>query len=163
MTHFHTIDDLFDMLIRSGRGMAIIVEGETYADDAFFYGRWFGGQAGQISFYPQDGWPQVVTAIRALRQRISASRVQMPVYGIIDRDETPEEQRMALLDSEGVARTRRYTLENHLLDPECWARVFQHIFMRNPTLASGWIDVFDIIKEGQWKIKTTRKKRASQR
>ena len=89
MTHFHTIDDLFDMLIRSGRGMAIIVEGETYADDAFFYGRWFGGQAGQISFYPQDGWPQVVTAIRALRQRISASRVQMPVYGIIDRDEMP--------------------------------------------------------------------------
>lgn len=104
---------------RAGRGAIVVLEGEDSEDDPFVYGRWFGDLATRVSFFPQNGYEKVRKAVEYLREQIP----DRPVYGIIDRDFADD----ALLatqeqgaPTDGVFRTRWYTLENYLLDPDGW-------------------------------------------
>ena len=126
----------------TGSGIAIIVEGNSYEDDPWFYGQWFGDRAREVTFYPQNGWHQVVAAVATLRER----SIGVPVYGIIDRDFCEDHELDTEFDSKGIARTPRYTLENYLLDPVCWATVFKRIFRRSPAAARGWDDERQVTK-----------------
>ncbi len=130
---FPPIDDL-EIQLSTGHGIGIIVEGETYADDPFYYRTWFGDRANEVTFFPQNGWAQVMTAVSELRQR----NPDIPVYAIIDRDFCEDHKLDCDFDSLGILRTPRYTLENYLLDPACWAATFQLIFPRNLAAAQGW-------------------------
>ena len=85
MSPYPLLDDL-ELQVRAGRGVAVIVEGESAEDDAWFYGQWFGNRAREVTFFPQDGWQQVTGAVTSLRERCP----EVPVYGIIDRDFTEE-------------------------------------------------------------------------
>ena len=38
--NFHSVDEL-EVQLATGHGIAVIVEGQTYADDPFYYGQWF--------------------------------------------------------------------------------------------------------------------------
>lgn len=105
---------------RAGRGAIVVLEGEDSEDDPFVYGRWFGDLATRISFFPQNGYEKVRKAVEYLREQIP----DRPVYGVIDRDFADEALLVAQeqgTPSDGVFRTRWYTLENYLLDPEGWA------------------------------------------
>jgi len=130
-----SLDEL-EIELSTGSGVAIIVEGNSYEDDPWFYGQWFGDRAREVTFYPQNGWHQVVAAVAALRER----SIGVPVYGIVDRDFCEDHELDAEFESKGILRTPRYTLENYLLDPACWATVFKRIFRRNPADARGWDD-----------------------
>lgn len=136
MRAFPSIDEL-EIELLAGQGIAIIVEGDSYAEDPFFYGQWFGDRARDVTFFPQDGWAQVIRAVAELRQRCSA----VPIYGIIDRDFCEANALDADFETKGILRTRQYTLENYLLDPNGWAKVFQFIFRAHPGGAKGWDDV----------------------
>lgn len=135
MSNFPTLDDIEAELLK-GRGIVVIVEGETYADDAYFYRAWFGSISTQITFFPQDGWKQVRQAVEELRKRMYLS----PVYGIVDRDFLSTASLSAEKDSTGIIRTKRYTLENYLLDPAILAKVFRSIFRRYSPLGQEWAD-----------------------
>lgn len=115
----------------SGGGVCVLVEGETDLEDAWFYNAWFGSRAREITFFPQDGWEVVVGAVADLRARVGAKHV----YGILDRDfeEAPVH---LLLPADGILRTPKYTLENYLLDPDCWYRYIQPLTLRTPK--PGW-------------------------
>jgi hypothetical protein len=130
-----SLDEL-EIELSTGSGVAIIVEGNSYEDDPWFYGQWFGDRAREVTFYPQNGWYQVVAAVNALRER----SIGVPVYGIIDRDFCENHELDAEFESKGILRTPRYTLENYMLDSSCWATVFKRIFTRNPAAARGWDD-----------------------
>jgi hypothetical protein len=130
-----SLDEL-EIELSTGSGVAIIVEGNNYKDDPWFYGQWFGDRAREVTFYPQNGWHQLVAAVTALRER----SIGVPVYGIIDRDFCEDHELDARFESKGILRTPRHTLENYLLDPACWATVFKRIFRRNPADARGWDD-----------------------
>ena len=129
---FPSVDELA-IALSVGQGVAVIVEGDSNEDDPFFYRRWFNHRQGEVSFYPQNGWAQVITAVTALREQ----DLRVPVYGIIDRDFCAAHDLDKDFESLGILRTPRYTLENYLLDPECWAATFQLIF-RNPAALQGW-------------------------
>ncbi len=134
MSGYKSVDDL-ELELSAGKGVAVIVEGGTYRDDPWFYEQWFGNLSRQVVFHPQGGWPQVVAAVRELRQRCP-----VPIYGIIDRDFCADYELDADFEISGILRTPRYTLENYLLDPICWASVFK-LIARDPATASGWDDV----------------------
>lgn len=127
-----TLSDI-ETELRTGRGVAIIVEGETAQDDPYFFRKWFDDRADQIAFFPQDGWLQVQTAVSHLRQ---SSHV--PVFGILDRDFCHDHELDALFNNDGLIRTRCYTLENYLLSVPHWASVFKVLYRRAPQLASQW-------------------------
>ena len=129
-----TVDEI-EALARSGNGLIVIVEGDDYTQDPFYYERWFG--ASDIAFFPQDGWIQVKSAVETLRTR---TRNQRYVYGIIDRDFCSDTELESLFQSSGVLRTTRYTLENYLLDADTWAAVFRQVYMRDPMRAQDWGD-----------------------
>ena len=133
MMGYPGLDEL-EVSIRSGRGIAIILEGQSYEEDYWFYGHWFGGLAQKVTFFPQDGWLRVQQAVAGLRQRCP----EIPVYGIIDRDFASAEALLADFGTHGILRTPRYTLENYLLDPTCWAAVFRHVFSRQRAVPDGW-------------------------
>ncbi|HKX31826.1 MAG TPA: DUF4435 domain-containing protein [Blastocatellia bacterium] len=133
MSGFPVIDQLA-VELGAGRGVAVILEGDSSEDDPWFYGQWFGGLASKVTFYPQDGWTQVVKAVAELRRLCSG----VPIYGIIDRDFCEEPELGLEFESQGILRTPRCTLENYLLEPACWAEVFKRIFRRNPAAAQGW-------------------------
>ena len=135
MSAYPAIDEL-ELEIRAGRGIAIIVEGDSYEADAWFYGQWFNDRARQITFFPQNGWPRVVAAVAELRRRCPG----VLVYGIIDRDFAGDDALDADFDDEGILRTSLYTLENYFLDPACWAQVFAFIFRRQGDAPDGWSD-----------------------
>ncbi len=126
--------DTLEVEERTGNGVAIVVEGQTYEDDPWFYGRWFGGRAQQVTFFPQDGWPQVFAAVARLR----ADGCRVPVYGIVDRDFCEDEALDADFATCGILRTPRYTIENYLLEPECWAQVLKLAFSRQGQAPDGW-------------------------
>ncbi len=110
----------------SGSGVCILVEGETELEDAWFYNTWFGDRAQEVTFFPQDGWNRVVSAVRSLRTSLGDKRV----YGIIDRDfEQPDYDS---LPDDGILRTRKYTLENYLLSPRCWFEFVRPFLQRRP-------------------------------
>jgi len=139
MTVYLPIADL-ELEVRTGRGIAIIVEGETYDDDAWFYGRWFNDRANEVTFFPQNGWRQVIIAVAELRRRCPG----VPVYGIIDRDFVDDAALDADFNTQGILRTPCYTLENYLLDPVCWSQVFALIFSRGQDQARGWDDLIQV-------------------
>lgn len=58
MTSFPSVDEL-EVALSRGQGIAVIVEGNSYQDDPWFYGQWFGDRAQEATFYPQNGWYQV--------------------------------------------------------------------------------------------------------
>lgn len=120
MRRYPTITDIELAWRTTSSGVCVIVEGETELDDAWFYNRWFGYRAREITFFPQDGWERVVDAVTTLRVTLGA-RV---VYGIVDRD-FEENVSYDPFPPSGIYRTRRYTLENYLLDPDCWFSVLQ--------------------------------------
>ncbi len=143
--NLHSVDEL-EVELATGHGIAVIVEGQTYADDPFYYGQWFDARRSEISFFPQNGWRQVLRAVAELRER----NLAIPVYGIIDRDFCEAHQLDADFAERGILRSHRFTLENYLLEPEAWAEVFRFIFRPMPAHANGWNDaaqVTDYIKE----------------
>jgi hypothetical protein len=132
MNGYPVVDEL-EVMVRAGRGAAIIVEGESAEKDPWFYGQWFGDLAREVTFFPQDGWTRVVEAVAELRRRCP----DVPVYGIIDRD-FADDAALDLDFASGILRTPSYTLENYLLDPACWAEVFRFIFRRQMETPAGW-------------------------
>lgn len=116
---------------KSGAGVCVIVEGETEQDDAWFYNQWFGDRAREITFFPQNGWTEVINAVTTLRTTIGSKSV----YGIIDRDFAPNIT-YPPLPPDGILRTQKYTLENYLLDPDCWFQFMRPYTLRTPK--SGW-------------------------
>lgn len=118
-----TIDEL-EVAFLTGKGIAIVVEGNSYEHDPWFYKQWFNNYALQVAFFPQNGWPFVIEAVAELRHRCQ----NVPIYGIIDRDFADDGALDADFAQQGILRTPRYTLENYLLEPEGWAKVFSLIF-----------------------------------
>lgn len=133
MNGYPAVDEL-EVTVRAGRGVAVIVEGQTAEEDPWYYNQWFGDRARQVTFFPQDGWPLVIKAVVELRRRCP----EIPVYGIIDRDFAEDETLDADFTTLGILRTPAYTLENYLLDPTCWAAVFHFIFRRQSGAPEGW-------------------------
>lgn len=121
---------------RAGRGKIVIVEGETLDDDPYFYGRWFGDRARDLSFVPQNGCSRVVSAVADLRAKLGPG---YEVYGIRDRDFCDDSVLAAqdlAMPADGVLRPRRYTLENYLLDPGGWFEVVKMV--SRSTLRPHW-------------------------
>lgn len=131
MTSYPIISDIEMRWRASGSGVCVIVEGETEQHDAWFYNYWFGDRAREITFFPQDGWEHVVEAVAELRVRLG----DRAVYGIIDRDFETVVGVEPFPDS-GVLRTPKYTLENYLLEAECWFKCIQPHTLRAPK--PGW-------------------------
>ncbi len=115
----------------SGSGVCIIVEGETELEDAWFYNYWFGNRSREVTFFPQDGWERVVDAVATFRIKLGAKRV----YGIVDRD-FEETVVCDPFPNDGVLRTPKYTLENYLLNAECWFEYVHPHTLRTPK--PGW-------------------------
>lgn len=112
---YPTLNEIEVQWRASGSGVCVLVEGETELEDAWFYNAWFGDRAREVTFFPQDGWEQVVAAVTSLRNSLGARKV----YGIVDRD-FEEQVTHDPFPTDGILRTRKYTLENYLLDPQCW-------------------------------------------
>lgn len=122
---------------RSGRGVIVIVEGERYDEDAWFYDRWFATRGREITFVPQNGWESVVAAVARLRAELPHRRI----YGLIDRDFAPASLLAgpsAALPEDGILRPERYTLENYLLDPAGWLATLRSA--TRGALPAGWQD-----------------------
>ncbi|HTE17438.1 MAG TPA: hypothetical protein VK689_03530 [Armatimonadota bacterium] len=132
--------DKATLLQRVGTAVAVIVEGEETGGDAWIYGDiWFGGRAREIRFLPQGSWGNVVDAVAKLRSEPPLH----PVYGLIDRDCSAESQLDDLVP-QGVYRSRFYSVENYLLDPDCWHRVFQLVMRPHGGLPPGWASPSDV-------------------
>src|SRR4051794_13126901 len=89
----------------AGRGAIVLLEGDDDDHDPFFYGRWFGARALDVSFCSHSGWPRVVEGVRELRDALPARAV----FGITDRDFAADAVRAAqdtATPGEGVFRTR---------------------------------------------------------
>jgi hypothetical protein len=131
MIGYPTLSDIEIKWRASGSGVCVIVEGETEQEDPWFYNKWFGDRAREITFFPQDGWEKVVVAVTNLRAGLGPKCV----YGILDRDFENLPSYPAT-PADGILRTQKYTLENYLLDPRCWYK-----YVRPHTLRSskpGW-------------------------
>lgn len=131
MSRYPTITEIEVKWRKSGSGICIIVEGETEMDDPWFYQQWFGGFSKKVSFFPQNGWEMVVDAVAVLRPKLGSKRV----YGIVDRDFAPTVS-YEPFPADGILRTTKYTLENYLLDPECWFEFVKRFMLRSPK--PGW-------------------------
>jgi hypothetical protein len=130
---YPTLDEL-EIRVRAGSAVAVIVEGESIGDDAWVYGDiWFGDRAREVRFLPQDGWNRVVDAISQLRARMPG----FPIFGIIDRDFTPDDE-LSTLEPSGVYRSRLYSVENYLLEPDVWYEVLSFISRIRGGLPEGW-------------------------
>lgn len=129
MSTYQTPTEILKWL--SPTAVCIIVEGESDADDPLFYRHWFDHWAAQVQFFPQDGCEKVEDAVNELRRSLSPKRV----YGIVDRDFAPAAA-YPPLPPDGIVRTRQYTLENYLLNPDCWAAYFRPYTAKHPM--PGW-------------------------
>ncbi len=132
MPAYPTLNDIEVRWRTTGSGVCVIVEGETERDDPWFFQRWFGDRARDVTFFPRDGWELVIQSVTDLRAR--AALGVKKVYGIVDRDfEIPV---YSPFPTDGILRLRKYTLENYLLDPGIWFAVVQPFLQRNPK--PGW-------------------------
>jgi hypothetical protein len=125
----------------AGTGVIVIVEGETYRDDVYFFSRWFGDRAREVSFFPQNGWARVVAAVTELRAALPGRRV----FGIVDRDFAAADvlaAQAAARPADGVFRLSLYTLENYLLDPAGWLLVARGLHRDVPP--AGWTTVAEV-------------------
>lgn len=128
-----SIDEL-EIQLRTGSGIAIFVEGDNDHQDPFYYRRWFDADAGTFTFFPRDGWRHVIQAVDQLRPRLPS----MPVFGIIDRDFADADEFAAFNNNfahSHLLKTPKFTLENYLLDAECWHQTFE-LISRAPV--AGW-------------------------
>jgi hypothetical protein len=145
MSGYKSLDEL-EIVLRSGAGIAIICEGEDYREDEFFYKEWFGDLGRMVTFHAQDGWKYVQDAVKELRRR----GTPVPVYGILDRDFTPDEElaRQSEPSFDGTCyRLARYDLESYLLDPEGWLGVLRRVLWRREgRVAEGW-DTVDAVAD----------------
>jgi hypothetical protein len=126
----------------SGRGIIVMVEGETDEHDAYFYTQWFGTMALEVSFYPQNGWKKVVDAVHYLRNALPPYR---DVFGILDRDFVSSAvlaQQDATLPVDFIFRTQLYTVENYLLIAEGWFKVLR--LLERGSLPPGWQTVAEV-------------------
>lgn len=124
---------------KTGSGLCIIVEGQTDRDDPWFYRLWFDNEARQFTFFPQDGWPQVETAVAYLREKLGSKKV----YGLMDRDFN-NISGQEIMPSSGILMTSKYTLENYYLEPTAWYRYFEK-YKRNPERRIGWLTIEDAV------------------
>ena len=76
----------------------------------------------------------MIEAVTELRRRCPG----VPIYGIIDRDLAAAEALDSDFIGKGILRTPRCTLENYLLESECWAKVFSFIFSRQGAAPDSW-------------------------
>lgn len=137
-------DEVLLARCRAGLGKIVIVEGESDDQDPYFYGRWFGGHARELTFLPQNGCEQVVRAVMELRAQFAPMR---EVYGIRDRDFCDDATLGAqdgAMPADGVLRPRRYTMENYLLEPEGWYEVVK--LVHRSTMPPGW-DSVEAVRE----------------
>ncbi|MEW5987961.1 MAG: DUF4435 domain-containing protein [Chloroflexota bacterium] len=125
--------DCVELRNRTGRGVAILVEGAERGD-ASLYTHWFSDRP--VAFFAQGSWGQVIQAVGDLRQLCP----DVPIFGIIDRDFADQQALDADFAVKGILRTARYTLENYLLAPECWKNVFSLIFLRDAQVPDNWDD-----------------------
>jgi hypothetical protein len=116
---------------RAGQGTIVVVEGEHSNEDQYYYTRWFGNIATQVSFFAQNGWVKVTSAVADLRMQLQNRKI----FGIIDRDFAP----LALLASQstslpadGILRTQKYTVENYLLEAVGWLSVVRTLMRGAP-------------------------------
>lgn len=117
---------------RAGLGKLVIVEGESEDDDPYYFGRWFGDLARELTFIPQNGHEQVTKAVEDLRTQLGPAR---EVYGIRDRDFSDDAAWLAQqgeVPESGVFFTSFYTLENYLLTAEGWFKVVRATHRRLP-------------------------------
>jgi hypothetical protein len=122
---------------KTGKGICVIVEGETAQDDAWYFGEWFNNQSQRFTFFPQNGWEQVIAAVTHLRPLLGVKKV----YGIRDRD-FEESISLNPFPTNGVVYTPQYTLENYLLDPVCWYSLIKDFLYRN--YVPGWMSVAEV-------------------
>jgi hypothetical protein len=102
-------------------GLCVVVEGQTPADDPYFFNQWFGGRYPRITFYHQNGYTKVVEAVTELRTKLTLTPMGKPrVYGITDRDfrePFPEGD----MPPDGVLCMTKCMLENYFLDSQAWS------------------------------------------
>lgn len=129
------------MAARAGQGTIVVVEGDTAQHDQYFYTRWFGNLATEVSFFAQNGWEKVIVAVADLRQQMPLRKI----YGIVDRDFAPSSvliAQQATIPADGILRTTLFTLENYLLDPDGWLKVVLQLKRNQPP--PGWQSVVEI-------------------
>lgn len=131
MIGYPTLTDIEVNWRAAGSGLCLIVEGETDQDDPWFYQHWFGAESRRFTFFPQDGWEKVQTAVATLRAALGRRKV----YGLIDRD-FESVPAYPPLPPDGVVHTAKYTLENYLLDAECWFNTVHPFTLRQAK--PGW-------------------------
>ncbi len=146
MTDYPSLTDIEVKWRTSGSGVCLIVKGESELDDPWFYQQWFGSEARRFTFFAQDGWVKVQEAVAALRTTLGSKKV----YGIIDRDFEPTVT-YPPVPANGIVRTKRYTLENYLLNEECWFNYVQPYTWRTPkpgwdTLDNARATLFDLYR-----------------
>lgn len=139
MPSYHTPSEIEMNWRKTGSGLCIIVEGQIDRDDPWFYRFWFDNEARQFTFFPQDGWPQVETAVAYLREKLGSKKV----YGLIDRD-FHDISNQITMPSNGILRTPKYTLENYFLAPKAWYQYFEK-YKRNPERRIGWLTIEDAV------------------
>lgn len=125
----------------SGQGAIVIVEGETEQEDAFFYNRWFGSSGREVTFFAQNGWQRVQSAVAELQRQLPSHR---RVFGITDRDFAPASpipSQGSPASSGSIFRTPYYTVENYLLDPAGWLAVVRALERTTPP---GWSSTAEI-------------------
>lgn len=132
---YPSIDQLV-VSVQAGSGVAVIVEGESAREDAWFFKQWFGGLARQVTFFPQDGWQAVTRAVGELRRLLP----HMPIYGIMDRDFIDDDSVYVhghtMMPADGLLRMPRRNLENYLFEPEGWVTTLRQV-MRGEIIP-GW-------------------------
>jgi hypothetical protein len=139
MPSYPTLSEIEINWRKAGTGLCIIVEGETDRDDPWFYSHWFGNEARQFTFFPQDGWAKVEMAVADLRKNLGSKKV----YGLMDRDFN-DISGQETMPSNGILRTPKYTLENYYLQPTAWYRYFER-YKRNPERRNGWLTIDDAV------------------
>jgi hypothetical protein len=124
-------DLVLEIRNRIGRGVAVLVEG----NDRWIYEAWFPTRDFDVTFFnTQKGWYEVENDLHELKQELP----RYPIYAILDRDFADSSRLTSGLVSDGIVRTRRYTLENYLLEPACWAEVFKFLHRLNPARLGEW-------------------------
>jgi hypothetical protein len=128
-----TLDALL-LKVNAGSGAWIVVEGETAQDDPWYYDKWFGDLAREVSFVHQNGFVKVKRAVAHLREHAP----WRPVYGIIDRDfATRDETDVGDPLEPGLYRTGWFTLENYFLaDLDAWMQILDTLTAGAPP--PGW-------------------------
>ncbi len=111
-------------------GLCVIVEGETHADDPYFFNQWFGGRYPSITFYHQNGYTKVAEAVSGVRVKLPPNHVGKPrVYGITDRD-FRNPYPVNVMPNDGVLRMSKCMLENYFLAPQPWSVYLWNIINR---------------------------------